>query len=176
MTRSDDSPPRSRPSRAQKKRVVEPYEVLAHELAEMTVNQYAQVDLPDILRDEVDLARRTKGPNSRKRQAKFLAGFLHRHADETQQVIASVQRLHLSHHSDQILFHSVEALRDRLCEPDRMESALREVQEKWPQLDLPTLQRLAEQVQIYADRRARRELFKRLRDAAESSPPEAPDR
>ena len=49
----DDDRPRTRPSRAQKKRAVEMYEVLARELVEMTASQYAQVGVPEVLREQM---------------------------------------------------------------------------------------------------------------------------
>jgi ribosome-associated protein len=169
VSRVDDGAPRSRPSRSQKKRAVEVYEVLARELVEMTGPQYAQLDVPGELQDEIALARRTRSPGARKRQTKYLAGVLRQSDDETQSLIAALQRQRVSHRTEQVLFHGLEALRDRICDAERMEAALREAGDQWPALDVDKLASLAKQVQDWGDRRARREIFRRLRLVAEAT-------
>jgi ribosome-associated protein len=65
---------------------------------------------------------------------------------------------------DRRQFHHLEELRDRLCDPDRFPAALDEVLELYPNIDRNTISRLSRSVHQHADRRAARELFRRLRD------------
>lgn len=153
-----------RPSRGAKKRAVAMFEALALEVADMPLRQYAQLKVPEVLLEEVERARRTKGGSSRKRQAKFLAGFLRRHEQETQRLKAQLERLHISHHADTVLFHSIEELRDRLCVPDQAPSALDEVRAQFPDLDFERLDQLMVKAHRTGDRRYRREIFRLLRE------------
>jgi ribosome-associated protein len=158
----DDRTPR--PSRGAKKRAVEMYEVLAREVADMPLRQYSQLKVPEVLLDEVAQARRTKGGSSRKRQAKFLAGFFRRHEEETRRLKAQLERLHVSHRADTVLFHSIEELRDRLCVPDQAPSALNEVRAQFPDLDFERLDQLMFKSHRTGDRRYKREIFRLLRE------------
>jgi ribosome-associated protein len=63
-------------------------------------------------------------------------------------------------------FHHLEELRDRLCEPATFAEALDEAMQACPSLDRETLSGLARSVHSSADKRAAREIFRRLRDGA----------
>jgi len=161
--------PAARPSRGAKKRAVAVFEALAMELADMPLRQFSQIELPEVLREEVALARRTRGGGSRKRQAKFLAGVLRRYEEATKLVVPQLERLHVTHHTDTVLFHAVEELRDRVCDPDQQEHALHEVHALFPELDLDRLAHLGNQAHAYSDRKSKRELFRILRMAQEKA-------
>jgi len=64
-------------------------------------------------------------------------------------------------------FHQLERLRDRLCDSSSFDEAFKEVLELYPQIDRKVISRLARSVHQYSDKRAFREIFKRLRDAEE---------
>ena len=68
-------------------------------------------------------------------------------------------------------FHHLEELRDRLCSTADFENALAEVRSLYPQLDSNKLAGLARSVHANSDKKAYREIFKRLRKAAEEVPP-----
>lgn len=141
------------------------FEALAFELTDLPRREYAQLQVPEILLEEVELARRTRGNSSRKRQAKFLARVLRRHDAAAEQLRRQLERRHLSHRSESAMFHAIEELRDRLCTPDQADGARQEVRLRFPGLDLERLDQLVLRAHRTGDRRPRREIFRLLREA-----------
>ena len=66
------------------------------------------------------------------------------------------------------LFHHLEDLRDRLCDASSFDAALTEVRSLYPVIDDKKLARLARSVHDNNDKKAAREIFRRLRKAAET--------
>ncbi len=162
----------SGPSRSAKKRAAKEVETVATQLAELSEPAWVKLPVPDELRKEIELARKTQGHSSRKRQLKHLAGVLRRHEEETEEIRAYLDGLHQVQLQDQRSFHLLEALRDRICDQQQSAAALDEAGAMFPGLDQAALVRLARSVHNNGDRKAFREIFRRLKNAQEEiSPP-----
>jgi ribosomal 50S subunit-associated protein YjgA (DUF615 family) len=69
------------------------------------------------------------------------------------------------------LFHRIEVLRDELCGKADLDAALQRALAVCPGLDCAAAGRLARSVRASGDRKASRELFRLLRDAAKNEGP-----
>ena len=154
------------------KRAAKAIEELARQAVELAEAQWKKLPASPAVRAEIGLARTTKGHGARKRQIKHLAALLRQREEEAQGLqafLSGLDQLHLREKRD---FHELEELRDRLCDPDRCAAALEELEGTLPGLDRPALGRLARSVHANGDRRAFREIFRRLREAKENPPAE----
>ncbi|MDT8440051.1 MAG: ribosome biogenesis factor YjgA [Desulfuromonadales bacterium] len=153
--------------RSAKKRAAQAVEELAFDLVELPESELGKLPLSDDLRRELALARATRGQGSRRRQIKHFAGCLRR--DEVQrlaieQQLASYRQALARQTHD---FHRLEELRDQLCAEQTSAAALTEIGRLWPTVDLRKLASLARAARLTADKKAAREIFRRLRQAAE---------
>lgn len=154
--------------RSAKKREAKAIEQMAQELADMSEIELAKLPMNDELAKEVELARNTKGHSSRKRQIKHLAGFLRKHEDGREAVATALEGHAVSQRQETLAFHHLEDLRDRLCETTSFDAALTEIRSLYPVIDDKKLARLARSVHENNDKKAAREIFRRLRKAAET--------
>ena len=154
--------------RSAKKRAAKAIEQLAQELADMSETELAKLSMNDELASEVALARNTKGHSSRKRQVKHLAGFLRRHDEEREAIAAALERQAVTQRQEKLAFHHLEDLRDRLCDAASCDEALTEIRSIYPTIDHNKLARLARSVHQNSDKKAAREIFRRLRKATEA--------
>jgi len=151
-------------SKTKKKQQAKEVEEIAVRLVELSGQQFTQLDLPaDIVR-EVEQARSTRGHNSLRRQLKYLAGVLRKDEDILDRLMEQLGSLDQVARGEKKQFHLLEDLRDRLCNRETFDAAFAEMLELAPGIDRNTMARLARSVQQHADRRAFREIFKRLRD------------
>ncbi len=160
----------SGPSRSAKKRAAKEVETVAVQLVELSSNDWTKLPAPAELRKEIDLARKTQGHSSRKRQMKHLAGVLRRYEEETETIRAYLDGLHQVQLQDKRDFHLLEELRDRICDVDQSAAALDEAAATIPGIDRAALARLARSVHTSGDRKAFREIFRRLKIAQEEIP------
>ena len=151
-------------SRTKLKKLAKEVEALAKRLAELSDSVFRRLELEDAIRKEIVLARETLGRGSHKRQIKHLAGLLRQMPGEVERLRDALEVQDQVALGDRRQFHHLEELRDRLCDPDRFPAALDEVLELYPNIDRNTISRLSRSVHQHADRRAARELFRRLRD------------
>lgn len=153
------------PSRSAQKRSAQAIEDLARTLVELPEGAWRHAPLAEDLARELAQARATREHGARRRQLKHLAGMLRKRPEET----GAIQDFLAGVHQDQLAaasaFHELEALRERLCGPD-FAAALRDLERDFPELDHSAVGRLAAAVRESDDRRAYRELFRRLRQAA----------
>jgi len=161
----DDDLPISKTRRKQQAKEVEQ---VAGQLAGLPENQFAQLKMAEELRQEVKAARDTAGRSSHKRQVKHLAALLRQREDELQQILQQLEGLDQVARSEKKVFHQLEILRDRLCAQDSFNAAFAEMLDKFPQIDRNTIARLSRSVHQHGDKRAYREIFRRLRDALRS--------
>ncbi len=155
--------------RSAKKREAKAIEQLAQNLADMPETELSKLRMEPELAREVETARSTKGHSSRKRQVKHLAGYLRRHEEQREAVEATLSGQALSQRQETMAFHHLEELRDRLCVNESFESAINEVRASYPHIDDRKLARLAHAVHENGDKKAAREIFRRLRKAAETT-------
>jgi len=159
----------SGPSRSAKKRSAKEVETVAVQLVELSATDWAKLPAPAELREKIELARQTQGHGSRKRQMKHLAGVLRSHEEEAEKIRAYLDGLHQVQLQDKREFHFLEGLRDRICDLEQSAAALDEAAGSFPGLDRAALARLARSVHTSGDRKASREIFRRLKSAWEQS-------
>jgi len=158
-----------KPSRSAMKRAAKAVEELARQMVEMPEAEWKKLPASPALRREIELARTTKGYGARKRQTKHLAALLRQMEDEAEELQAFLSGLDQVHLGEKRDFHELEDLRDRICNPDLSGAALDEAAAAMPGLDRGAIGRLARSVHANGDRRAFREIFRRLREAREKT-------
>lgn len=151
-------------SRTRKKQQAQEIVELATRLCELSDSRFNRIDLSMDMMAEAQTVRQTGGRGSYKRQLKYLAGLLREDPDAVDSLRAQLEGMDQVDRSDRKQFHALERLRDRLCDPKQFDQACVEVQRQLPQLDINTIRRLAQSVHQHGDRRAYREIFKRLRN------------
>ncbi len=151
-------------SRTKKKQQAKQIEQTAEQLIELTDKQYSQIDLPVAIAREAELARTTKGRSSQRRQLKHLAGILRKSEDALEDLLRQLMNLDQVARGEKKQFHQLEKLRDRLCDENNFTEAFDEMIELAPEIDRKAISRLSRSVQQHDDRRAYREIFRRLRD------------
>jgi len=157
------------PSKSAKKRAAKTVEGIAAQLIELPEAIWAKVPTTSELREEIEQARHTEGHSSRKRQMKYLAGLLRRDEEQTEALQSWLDGIHQAQLQEKRDFHLLETLRDRICDPEQSAAALNEAAAEFPALDCTALAKLARSVHTNGDRKAFREIFRRLRDAWEES-------
>ncbi len=153
--------------RSAKKREAKEVELLAQKLADIPDAELASLPKGPELAREIDQARNTKGHSSRKRQVKHLAGYLRRHEEQREAIEAALDGQAVMQRQETLAFHHLEELRDRLCSVTGFDAAITEVRTSYPHIDDRKLARLAHAVHEHGDKKAAREIFRRLRKAAE---------
>lgn len=156
-----------RPSRSARKREAHAAEEIARALVELPAQTVEKLPAGDEIREELELARATRGHGSRDRQIRHLASVLRRNEEELAALRNFLSGEDEAHYREQAAFHRLEELRERLCDPKSFPEALTEAAAAWPGLDTSAVGRLARACRGGEDRRAFRELFRLLRRAAE---------
>ena len=151
-------------SRTKKKQQAKQIEEIASQLTSLTVKQFSQIELPAEISREADLARSTKGLSSQRRQLKHLAGLIRKSEGAREDLLRQLESLDQVSRGEKKQFHQLEKLRDRLCDAGSFAAAFDEMLELMPEIDRKTISRLARSVQQHDDRRAYRDIFRRLRD------------
>lgn len=154
-------------SRTKQKQHAKQIEQLAAKIIALDDNQYQQLELPDRAAREAELARSTRARGAHKRQLKHFAAHLRNSAELVAQVSEQLAELDQVARTDKRRFHQLEDLRDRLCQADTFDVAFAEMLELAPRIEHRAIARLARSVQQSQDKRAFREIFRRLRDAQE---------
>ncbi len=151
-------------SRTKKKQQAKQIEEIAEQLVGLSENQFAKLDLTVTIAQEAEQARLTKGRSSQRRQLKRLAGILRKSEDDLESLLDQLENLDQVSRGDKKQFHQLEKLRDRLCTADSFTAAFDEMLDLVPEIDRKAISRLVRSVQQHDDRRAYREIFRRLRD------------
>ncbi len=158
------------PSRTQQRREALAVLVLAQQLVDLQPSRLAKLALPDDVRHEIDVTRRTPSHGARKRQLAFLAKVMRRYGDDDFAAVrAELGENREKQRQETAAMHRLEAMRDRLIAED--ESALSELITEHPQVDRQHLRSLVRQARIEKDTpnkppRAYREIFQLLKDLA----------
>jgi len=164
MTEAGESLPLSK---TKKKQQAKEIEALAQSLVDMSQQQFKKLRLADDLAAEVVEARNTLGRGSHKRQVKHLAGVLRQSEEQVSALLSALEDVDQVKRSEIRQFHKLEELRDRLCDEKTFSEAFDEMVGLWPDIDRGGISRLAKSVHNSRDKRAYREIFKRLRDLVE---------
>lgn len=161
MSESEEKPL----TRTAKRRAGKAVEELAKKIANLSDGLYGYLHIPGVLKEEIEIARSTKGHSSRKRQIKYLAGVFRRHEEAFLELVKVLDGLDQVQHIQNAKFHDLEQMRDRLCDPEQFEQALVDLKQSGISLDTAALTRLAVAVHNGGDKRAFREIFRRLKNA-----------
>lgn len=164
----EELPPEGR-GRTAKKREAKEVEQLAQRLAELSDSELGRLPKNPELKKEIDLARNTRGHSSRKRQIKHLASVLRSNDEQREAIEAAISGQAVSQRQETLAFHHLEELRDRLCATASFDAALAEIRATYPQIDDGKIARLAGSVHDHGDKKAAREIFRRLRKAADTT-------
>lgn len=167
---NEPDPGQEERSRSAQKRDAKAVEQLAQRLADLPDAERGRLPQDPELAREIDQARNTKGHSSRKRQVKHLASYLRKHEAKREAIEAALEGQALTQRQETLAFHHLETLRDRLCNAATFETALAEIRSSYPHLDDGKLARLAHSVHAHNDKKAAREIFRRLRKAAQDGP------
>lgn len=158
-----------RPSRSQLKRDAEALQDLGRELVELPQAKLDRIELPEKLREAVDLARRITAHGGRRRQLQYI-GKLMRNL-EAGPIRARLEAMQQADHRAAQRFHHLEALRDRLIAEG--DAALGDVLTDYPHADRQHLRQLIRQAQQERDRgkppASARSLFRYLRELDEQT-------
>jgi len=149
------------------KRAAKAVEETARQLVELPEAQLDKLPLDAELRRELEAARGTKGRGGAKRQLKHFAGLLRRYEDERLELEIWLAGYHADQYREVRAFHDLEELRERLCDVQQGDQALSEVQERFPALNLRKLGGLIRSVHASKDKKAYRDIFRMLKEAAE---------
>ena len=161
------------PSRTQQRREALAVLALATQLVELQPSRLAKLELPEDVRREVDITRRTPSHGAHKRQLAFLAKIMRRYDDaDFAAVRAELGENRERQRAENAVMHRLEAMRDRLLSEDP--AALPELIGAHPQVDTQRLRALIRQARSEQDTpdkppRAYREIFKLLKDLSETS-------
>ncbi len=161
-----DSAEQPMASRSSQKRAARAVEELAANLLNLAEADVRRLPLTGEIAAELTAARGIRAHGARKRQLKFLAGLLRKDENARRQAESFVADLEGRQRRDAEAFHHLEALRDALCDGSRREAALQEIAATLKGVDSGRLRRLAESVEKTQDKRAFREIFRRLREAS----------
>ncbi len=149
--------------RGEKKRAAQAIEALAVRMVETSDALCKRLPLPDELREGLDQARNTTARVARKRQIKYLAGLLRRDEESAVAVREALDAVGRTNRAERDVFRHIEELRDAVCDPDRFTETIETVLMELPGLDRQKITRLARKVHRAGDKRASREIFRRLR-------------
>lgn len=151
-------------SKTRLKKLAKEIESLAGRLVDLSDAAFGQIEMDQDLREEVVLARETRGRGSHRRQIKHLAAILRQQPESVERIRDSLQAMDQVALGERRQFHQLEQLRDRLCAPGSFEAAFEEMLLVCPAIDRKVMARLCRSVHEHNDRRAAREVFRRLRD------------
>ncbi len=155
--------------RSAKKRAAKAVEALAVRMVEVGNAVCKRLPLTDELREDLDRARSISARTARKRQIKHLAGLLRQDPDSVTAIQVALDTDGRTTRAERDAFQRIEQLRDALCDPDSFAAALEQAAGEIPGLDRQNLARLAKKVHLTGDKRAFREIFRRLRVLTEAS-------
>jgi ribosome-associated protein len=169
MKPPDSTPPThayERPSKSQLKRDMTALQKLGVQLLALPLSQFKHLDLPESLRDAIELARKITSHEGRRRQLQLIGKLMRMvDAEPIQQAIA---KMNGEHRAEALRHHAIEHWRDQLVAAD---PALSEFRARFPTINFERLQRLVNEARSeQAEQRplrANRELFRLVRDTLE---------
>lgn len=165
MQDHDDDIPEG-PSKSQLKRESLALQDLGAELVKLPESQLAALDLPEKLRDAIELARRITSHGAQKRQRQYIGRLMH--DVDAEPIRALLEQLRGSDRVSKARFHETERWRDRLIAEG--DTALAEFLERRPTADRQHLRRLvreaAQEAAAGRPPRHARELFRYIQGLA----------
>ncbi len=111
-----EPPFEQRPSKTQRKRAMTALQTLGIELVKLTPAQRARIDLPDVLREAIDVATRIASHEARRRQMQYIGKLMR--AVDADAIRAAIGRVTGDSAQSVALMHGAERWRDRLLDDD----------------------------------------------------------
>jgi ribosome-associated protein len=155
--------------RSARKRVVQTFDVMALELLELSDERCAKLPITDEFKRALHDARTTRSKSARRRYIRHLAGLLRDRDTETEAIKCYLAGVPYTAVSGDESYRDLNAMREALCDRQTFATALDEVGEKLPHIDIALVKRLAESLHGGEDDKAHRSLFRELRRAADES-------
>ena len=160
----DDQHDHDQPSKSQRKRDAKALQQLGAELVALNAGQLDDLQMPDDLRDAIELARRIREKTGRKRQLLYIGKLLRQTDAEPLQ--RQLDAMRLQDREATARLHRLEHWRDRLIEEG--DSALAELLETFPHADRQHLRQLLRNARLERDRdqapKTARQLVRYLRE------------
>lgn len=160
----DDHQDHEPPSKSQRKRDAKALQQLGSELVDLNASQLEAIQMPDELREAIELARRIREKTGRKRQLQFIGKLLRQIDAEPLQRQLDASRL--QDRGATARLHRLEHWRERLI--DEGDEALAELLELYPQADRQHLRQLIRNARQERERqqapKSARQLFRYLRE------------
>lgn len=153
--------------RSERKRTARAAEALAVRMVDADDAVCKGLPMTDELRDDLQLTRGLKARSARKRQIKHLAGLLRQDQESAVAIQAAFDAVGRTTRAERDAFQRIEQLRDGLCDPDLFAETLERAAGELSGLDRQAITSLAKRVHKTGDKRAFREIFRRLRTLAE---------
>jgi ribosome-associated protein len=174
MTAEDDFEYQAeRPNKSQLKRDAEDMKRLGDALVRMAPADLERIELPEKLRDAIELARRISAHGGAARQRQLIGKLLRKY--DAQAILAAIETKALDERLQAREFHRLETWRNRLIEEGN--PAIEALLTAHPHLDASHVRWLVGTAQHEAARgrppAASRELFRWLREALAEVPPDA---
>ncbi|MFH2005513.1 MAG: ribosome biogenesis factor YjgA [bacterium] len=155
--------------RSAKKREAEEITRLAARAAELSDAVLASLALDEATMAALMQLRQTKSHGARKRALKYFAGKLRGDEEAREKLQVAMSQLDRAHHQVTAKHHELEKLRERLCSAEEQDAAMQEVVANYPSIDHKALLRLIKSVRHGNNKRAYREIFRRLREGVEGA-------
>jgi len=150
--------------RSAKKRAAQEIARLAARAAELPEPALVRLSLEEPVQAALMQLRQTTARGARKRALKYFAGLLRIDEEACEQLRVAMSGLDGAHGQETADHKGLEKLRERLCAPEDQDAALQEVVADFPTVDHKALRRLINAVRLGNDKRAYREIFRRLRE------------
>lgn len=157
-----------RPSKSQLKRDMTALQKLGVLLLELPVSQFKNLDLPESLRDAIEMARKITSHEGRRRQLQLI-GKLMRTVD-AEPIQDAISRMNGENRAEALRHHAIEHWRDQMLARD---TALTEFRLRHPTINVERLERLVKEARAEQSSqrptRASRELFRLVRDTIDNT-------
>jgi ribosome-associated protein len=151
-------------SRTQLKKEDKALQKLGESLVSLSTDQIADIELPDELREAVDLARKTRSHGARRRQLKYIGKLLR--GIDCGPIRQAIQNLRAGDLDKIRAFKKIERWRDALKAGNRQ--LIEEILEACPQAERQRLTQLARNAHAHADSEkaaiSSRQLFRYLKE------------
>lgn len=153
--------------RSKKKKAALAVEALAVRMVASSDAVCKSLPLTDELREDLDKARKITARTARKRQLKHLASLMRRDEEAVAAIESALDSFGRSSRAERDFFHQIEEIRDALCDSDQFDEAIEKAAGEFPDLDRQKFTRLARRFHETGDKRASREIFRKLRALTE---------
>lgn len=150
-------------SKTQKKREAKTIEKLAQELILLSSSLLDEAPCDKEILNEIKKSQEIKQFGARRRQIKYLAKLLRE--TDTETLLDFMEKVKKSNLKQNVIFHKLEKLRDRIINEDEEDEALQEAKNKFPDLDIELVKNLARKYRLTRNQRFFREIFRQLKIA-----------